>query len=342
MKAVRIHKHGGPEVLQVDEMPIPKPGPGDVLIKMKTAALNHLDIFVRQGIPGVPLPLIMGSDGAGIVQETGTDVESFSVGDEVLHVPVRVPKNDPFIKTNRENLSPQFKIPGEHLDGTQCDYMVVPETFLLPRPQALSWAETSAFPLASMTAYHMLHQKAHIQKNDWVLIYGASSGVGGAAIQIAKAAGARVISTAGNDKKSQMAFFLGADYVINYNREAIGKKVREITAGNGVDVIIEHPGAATWKESLRSLKTGGKLITCGATTGPLVQIDLRALFIKHQQLIGSTMGTLQDLKAVCKLVDNKQLKPYVGRIFCIDEIRDAHIYLENGQQMGKVVIEIGT
>jgi len=340
MKAVRIHKHGGPEVLQVDEMAIPQAGPGEVLVKMKTAALNHLDIFVRQGIPGVPLPLIMGSDGAGIVLETGADVKNFSSGDEVLHVPIRVSKNEPLLKTNQENLSSHFKIPGEHLDGTQCGYMVVPETFLLPKPRALNWAETAAFPLASMTAYHMLHRKAYIHENDWILIYGASSGVGGAAIQIAKAAGANVISTAGSDNKIQLALSLGADYVIDYKKEPIGKRVREITDGKGVDVIIEHPGAATWKESLRSLKIGGKLITCGATTGPLVQIDLRALFIKHQQLIGSTMGTIQDLKAVCDLVENKQLKPYVGRIFNLMEIPDAHIYLESGQQLGKVVIDI--
>ena len=340
MKAVRIHTHGGPNVLNIDEIPAPLPGPGEVLLRMKAAALNHLDIFVRNGIPGVPLPLIMGSDGAGIVEAVGAHVQNANVADEVIHVPMRFPNNDPYRKKNLENLSPDFKIPGEHLDGVQCQYIVVEERYLLPKPHSLSWHEAAALPLASLTAYHMLARKAHLQKDDWVLIYGASSGVGGAAIQIAKTVGARVITTAGSEEKMQLARSFGADHIINYKQQSPGKAVREITEGRGVDIVVEHTGAATWRDSLRALKTGGKLVTCGATTGPLVQIDLRALFIKQQQLIGSTMGSIRDLKEVCLLADAGNLRPHIGHVFAMDEIAEAHQALESGRYMGKLILTL--
>ncbi len=341
MKAVRFYEHGDESVLKVEELPVPAITGNQVLVRMKAVALNHLDIWVRRGIPGVPLPLIPGSDGAGIVEAVGEKVQRFKPGDEVIHVPIRVPENDPLLKSDMENLSPGFKIPGEQLDGTFCQYMAVPEMFLLPKPSTLDWPQAAALPLAAMTAYHMLMRKVTLQPGDTVLIYGASSGVGSAGIQIAKAAGAVVITTAGNDEKEQLARDLGADHVIRYDRQPIGQTVRALTSGRGVDVVFEHTGAQTWPESLRALKKGGSIVTCGATTGYKVSIDLRALFIKHQRIIGSTMGTLNDLRRVCALAEGGQLTPPLAKVFSgLEETPRAHRYLAEGRQAGKVVIAL--
>jgi len=207
----------------------------------------------------------------------------------------------------------------------------------MQKPLNIDFAEAAAFPLASLTAYHMLRLKLNLEKGQWVLIYGASSGVGSAAIQIAKAVGAKVITTAGSDDKVEMAMALGADYVINYKQDPIGKTAKDMSDG-GVDVVFEHTGEKTWQESLRALKTGGKLVTCGATTGYGVNIDLRALFIKQQHIIGSTMGTREDMFAVTELVKNGKLKPVISKKFAFDEIKVAHQWLESGNQFGKVVI----
>lgn len=338
MRAIRIHKHGDSEVLSIDEIDIPKPSANEILVKIKTAALNHLDLFVRNGIPGVPLPIIMGSDAAGEIVEIGKTVTSFKKGDAVINVPFRINPDDPLIKSNNENLSKNYQIPGEHVDGVQAEYVIMPEEFALPKPANLNWPEAASLPLVSLTAYHMLCRKVKVKKGDWVLVYGASSGVGSVAIQIAKALGAKVITTAGSEEKVSLAKDLGADYVINYKNEPIGKTAREISNG-GVDIVFEHTGEQTWKDSLKCLKIGGKIVTCGATTGYNVHIDLRALFIKQQQIIGSTMGTLKDMVEVTKLVNNGKLKPIVGKVFNFKEVRAAHEWLEEGQQFGKVVLQ---
>ncbi|RMH60324.1 MAG: alcohol dehydrogenase [Calditrichaeota bacterium] len=341
MKTVLFYKHGAPDVLKTEERPLSEPGTGEVRIQMKTVALNHLDIWVRQGIPGVPLPMIPGSDGAGVVDKTGEGAHRFKKGDAVIHVPLRVPDDDPLQARDMENLSPDFKIPGEQVPGTFREYMCVPERYLLPKPGTLNWEQAAALPLASLTAYHMLLRKVTINAGETVLIYGASSGVGSAGIQIAKARGARVITTAGSAEKEHLALALGADHVIRYDREPIGKTVKALTRGKGVDVVFEHTGAQTWPESLRSLKKGGAIVTCGATTGYDVRIDLRALFIKHQRIIGSTMGTLGDMHAVCALAEAGKLTPPVGKVFDgLDATAEAHRWLENGRQLGKVVIRV--
>lgn len=337
MKAIRIHVHGGSDVLKIDTIEQPKVGHGEVLVKVKYAALNHLDIFVREGFPGIPLPVIPGSDAAGIVQETGKGVTKFKPGDEVLHIPFRIPPDDPLIMQDKENLSDHFTIPGEHSDGVQAEYISVAESFLMHKPQAISLQEAAAFPLASLTAYHMLIRKASLQKGDWVLVYGASSGIGSAAIQIAKRIGAHVITTVGSAEKGEMARGLGADHIIEYSKEAIGKTAKKISGG--IDVVFEHTGAKTWKDSLRCLKTGGKIVTCGATTGPNIEIDLRPLFIKHQQIIGSTMGTLADMQAVYKMVQEGALRPVLGKVFPFEDVHLAHNWLEEGRHFGKVLLE---
>jgi len=338
MKAIRIHKHGKSDVLTVDDLGIPKPQAREVLIKIKSAALNHLDLFVRNGIPGISLPLIMGSDAAGEVVETGENVSWFRKGDQVINVPFRVNPDDPLIKSNNENLSKNYKIPGEHINGVQAEYICIPDIYALHKPSNISWQEAAAFPLVSLTAYHMLCRKVTINKGDWILVYGASSGVGSAAIQIAKSLGANVITTVSSKEKAKMAKSIGADHVINYEKQGVGKTAKDISNG-GVDVVIEHTGEVTWKDSLRSLKIGGKIVTCGATTGPNAALDLRALFIKQQQIIGSTMGTFKDMIEVIGLVNAGKLKPVVGKTFHYKEVNLAHEWLESGKQFGKVVLE---
>lgn len=337
MKAVRIHSHGHTEVLKIDTLTEPHVGVGQVLVKTAFAALNHLDLFVRAGIPGVPLPLIMGSDASGIITKVGAGVSKLKVGDAVIHVPFRIPENEPLKEIDMENLSPNYTIPGEHMDGVQAQFFVVDERYLVKKPETLTMEEAAALPLAALTAYHMLVRKAKVKKGDKVLVWGASSGVGSAAIQIAKAFGAFVITTVGDEAKRKYATQFGADYILNYKEDAVGKKVKEIT-GKGVDIVFEHPGKASWKESLRALKIGGKLVTCGATTGFDVKIDLRALFIKQQHLIGSTMGTIKDLNAVCALAEQNKLRLPVSKIFKAEQIEAAHTFLEKNQQSGKVLI----
>jgi NADPH:quinone reductase-like Zn-dependent oxidoreductase len=341
MKAVRIHQHGGIEALRIDDLERPRPADNEVLIKVRAAALNHLDLWVRRGIPGVILPQILGSDCAGVVAEMGANAAGASglkVGDEVIHLPVRSCGDCPACKRGAENLCPQFRLPGENCPGVQAEYASIPARYLVPKPKQLSWAEAAAFPLVGITARHMLVSKAGITSGDWALVWGASSGVGSAAIQIAKALDAHVITTAGTPQKAEFARQLGADYIIQYKTESVGRRVKEITDGRGVDVVIEHGGEQTWNESLRALAKGGKIVTCGATTGAIVRIDLRALFIKHQQIIGSTMGARNDLIKIIEMIEQGNFRPSVGQTFPFHEVRKAHDYLEQGQQTGKVVL----
>ncbi len=342
MKAIRIHEHGSVEVLKIDEIAMPEIEPHEVLINVQMAALNHLDIWVRKGIPGVPLPQIMGSEASGIVVEVGEvahDKYHFKKGDEVFTVPIRTCGHCVYCLSGRENLCYEFAIPGETEEGVQAQYIAVPGDFVLKKPANLNWEETAAFPLAGMTAYHMLSEKAHVRPEDWVLVYGASSGVGSSAIQIAKAFGASVITTVGNAEKEKLAKQLGADYVIRYDQQPIGKTVKEITNGEGADIIIEHPGQKTWQESLRALRRGGKIVTCGATTGYQAEFDIRSLFIKHQQIIGSTMGTRKDIIDLLALIERGIFKPVIARVFSYEEVQEAHRFLEEGKAFGKVVLK---
>ena len=341
MKAIRIHQHGDIDVLRIDEIDKPIVKADEILIRISASALNHLDIWVRKGLPGVPLPIIMGSDGAGIIESIGNKVPdnlSFKVGDEVVLAPVRSCGNCEYCMDGMENLCAQFGIPGENCDGLMAEYVAIPAKYVLKKPSGLSMYEAASYPLTAITAYHMLVDKVQVKEGDWVLVYGASSGVGSMAIQIAKALGAHIISTVGSDEKRKFAQELGAEHIINYKKESTSKVVKSVTDGKGVDIVFEHTGASTWAESIRSLKRGGKLVTCGATTGPIVKIDLRGLFIKHQQLIGSTMGTLQNMKKVTALIESGKIKPVIDKVFDYTEIKSAHQRLEKGEQFGKVVI----
>jgi NADPH:quinone reductase-like Zn-dependent oxidoreductase len=337
MKAIRIHTHGGPEVIQIDEIPIPPPKENEVLVKIKSAALNHLDLWVRKGIPGLSLPLILGSDGAGIIESVGKKVvqtEEVKIGDEVFIVPFRTTETN----QSTEELSDSYKILGEHLDGVQAEFVSVPNKFVMAKPKKLTFEQAAAFPLAYMTAYHMLVKKVQLIKGQYILIWGASSGVGSAAIQIAKMYGTITITTAGTDEKTEFARQIGADFVINYNKENVSEKVQDITKNQGVDIVFEHSGEQSWPHSLRSLKKGGKIVICGSTTGPKVGLDLRHIYIKHQQIIGSTMGNRKDLSELTSLMEDGKIKPIIGSSLSYKDIQQAHQILENNQQMGKVVV----
>ena len=313
MKAIRIHKHGDVNVLKIDDLEVPSPHPDEILVKIKASALNHLDLWVRNGIPNVPLPLIMGSDGAGIVEQLGDNVKNkapFTKGDEVFIVPFRTCGICSYCLCGAEQLCAQYRILGEYINGTQAEYITAPWDYLLRKPKNLTLQEAAAFPLAFLTAYHMLVKKVHLNPLDWVLIWGAGSGIGSAAIQIAKLYGARIITTASSQEKMDFALENDADFVINYLTENVSARIKEITNNRGVDLIFEHVGQESWQHSLRSLAKGGKIITCGATTGAKVSIDLRHLFLKHQQIIGSTMGTRGDLVEIMKWIEEEKIRSY--------------------------------
>jgi NADPH:quinone reductase-like Zn-dependent oxidoreductase len=260
--------------------------------------------------------------------------KKFKKGDEVFLVPFRT--NLPYGAP--EEMSQSYSVLGEHLDGTMAEKVAAPSEFVMHKPACLSWEETAAFPLTFLTAYHMLTKKVQISEETKVLIWGANSGVGSAAIQIAKSYGAFVFTTVSSATKAEFAEQLAADVIINYKKERVSEKVLDLTKGEGVDYVIEHVGEQSWHQSIRALKRGGTIVTCGATSGAVVRIDLRHLFIKHQKIIGSTMGNRQDLAEICYLIDQKKIKPMISDVFSYKKIQDAHDVLEKGQQKGKIII----
>jgi len=337
MKAIRIHAHGGVEQLRLDELEAPKLGPYQLLVEVKAAALNRLDIFVRKGIPGVPLPVIMGADAAGVVREIGSQVTRFKPGDRVLGQPGAGCGLCQQCKDGRENYCLKYGIAGEHFDGYQAELIALDESMVFPMPSGISFEEGAAIPLVYLTAWEMLVNKAHVKPGDTVLVIAASSGVGSAAVEIAKLYGARVIATAGTTKLEK-AKALGADAVLDHYKQDIAKEIKSLTAGRGVDIVIDHVGLATWQASLRSLAKGGQLILCGSTSGPEVKLDLRFLFLRQQSVIGSTMGRRGDLLHVLKHVEAGKLRGIVDKVFPFSEVAAAHAHLESGQQFGKVVL----
>ncbi|HXN53533.1 MAG TPA: zinc-binding dehydrogenase [Candidatus Acidoferrum sp.] len=340
MKAILFRQHGGPEVLQYANVPEPEPRPSEVLIRVRACALNHLDLWVRRGLPNVPIPLphIPGSDVAGEIAKIGSEVTTVRVGQKVVLAPGVACGKCPACISGLDNRCRQFTNLGYMVDGGCAEFVRVPEVNCLPYPENLSFEHAAALPLVFQTAWHMLVDRAHLQPGEDVLILGAGSGVGSAAIQIAKFFGARVITTAGSDEKLEKARQLGADHVINHKTQKIRDEVRRITNKRGVDVVFEHVGTATWDDSLASLALAGRLVTCGNTTGYEAKIDLRFLFSRQLSLLGSYMGVKSELHTIMKLVSAGHLKPVVDRMFPLAEAAAAHAYLESGQQFGKVVL----
>jgi NADPH:quinone reductase-like Zn-dependent oxidoreductase len=338
MKAAVIHEFGGPEVLRYEDVPDPRPRKDQVLIRVRACAMNHLDLWVRKGLPGVKLPHILGSDIAGEIVEVGEYITDFRPGQRILLAPMHFCNHCEQCVAGRQNLCREFTVLGNAVDGGDCELMAVPAVNVIRIPESLGFVEAASVPLVFLTAFHMLTGRAAIRPGQTVLVLGANSGVGIAAIQIAKLFNATVIATAGDDHKIAKARELGADFVINHYQQKIGDEARKITGKAGVDIVVEHVGAATWNESMKALKPGGTLVTCGATSGPEVSFDLRFLFARQLALLGSYMGTMGELHEVLKLVFSGKLKPIVDTTFPLKEIRAAHEYLEQSKMFGKVVL----
>ena len=325
MKAVRIHEDGGPEVLRYEDAPDPVAGPGEVLIGLRAASLNHLDVWLRRGLPSAPKPRILGADGAGVVVALGEGVDRFREGDEVVINP---------------GLDEGARIVGEHMDGTHAELIALPADYIYPLPDGLTFEQAAAFPLVFETAYRMLVTRGGLQEGEWVFVWGIGGGVATAAMQIAKALGARVIVTSSSDEKLARARELGADATVNHAEADVAAAVREATGGHGADVVVEHVGEATWKTSLQVAASGGRVAVCGATSGPNPPANLHRIWWKQLTVLGSTMGTQADFQAVYELVASGRAEPIVDRAFPLAEAAAAHEHLEAGRQLGKVVLTI--
>ena len=341
MKAVAIRSHGGPEVVNLEDLPDPEPGPGRVVVAVRAAALNHLDLWVRKGWPGLKLsfPHVLGSDIAGVVEGVGAGVEGVRAGDEVIVNPGLGCGRCERCLSGQENLCRRYAIFGEHVSGGQAERIAVPARNLLPKPARLSFEEAAAAPLVFMTAWHALVRRARVRPGETVLVHAAGSGVGSAAVQIAKLHGARVIATAGSDAKLEKARGLGADETVNYETADFVQEVRRLTDRRGVDVVLEHVGKRTWEGSILSATLGGRVVTVGATTGWDPTTDLRHVFYRQLSVLGSTMGTAGDLLEVMRFVADGKLRPVVDRVLPLGEARVAQGLLADRAQFGKIVLK---
>jgi 2-desacetyl-2-hydroxyethyl bacteriochlorophyllide A dehydrogenase len=342
MKAVLFREHGGPHTLSYEDLPTPTVGAEDVLVRVKACALNHLDIWVRQGNPAYPMPLphVSGSDVAGIVEQVGPHAEGITVGQRVFVSPgISCWRCDACL-AGRDNFCRSYSLLGAMAHGGYAEYVKVPFRNVLPIPENLSFEQAAAFPLVSVTASHMLFALAGLQHGETVLIMGAGSGVGSMAVQMAKLAGARVITTVGSDDKIPKAVILGADAVINHAREKVPERVKLLTEGRGVDVVIEHVGPEVWDSCLASLAKGGRLITCGATTGAEVKLDLRYLYSRQYTIKGSYMGTRAELVKVAELMGQRRLIPVIDRTFPLQEARAAQELMLSRKFFGKIVLTV--
>jgi zinc-binding alcohol dehydrogenase/oxidoreductase len=324
VKAIRIHEDGGPEVLRYEDAPDPDPGPEDVLIALRAASLNHLDLWVRKGLPSVPKPRILGADGAGVV----VSGPGFEAGDRVV------------LNPGIEHEDGRIHVIGEHSDGTHAELIAVPRAQVYPIPEGLSFEEAAAFPLVFETAYRMLVTRASLQAREWVLLWGIGSGVATAGLAIARALGARTIVTSSSPEKLRRARELGADETVDHVRDDVKARVREIT-GRGADVVVEHVGEATWRTSLDVAAPGARVVVCGATSGPNPPASLHRIWWKQLDVLGSTMGTRADFEGALGLVAGGRALPVVDSVFALEEARAAHERLEAGEQFGKVVLRIG-
>ena len=342
MKAVFISRHGGTEVLEYGDRPTPEPGKGEIRIRVKACALNHLDIWVREGLPGIhiPLPHILGSDISGIVDKLGKGVTRPKIGTPVVVTPGIGCGRCSYCRSGWTSVCDQFTIMGLQRDGGDAEYTVVDAKDVIPVSRRYSFEEWAATPLVFLTVYHMLVTRATLKRGETVLIHAAGSGIGSAAIQLARYLGAKVMTTAGSDEKLEKAKRLGAWGLINYKKSNFVDEVKRLTKGKGADVVFEHIGPETWTGSLSSLSKGGRLVTCGATSGPKVEMDLRFLFMKHLSILGSYMGGIPELRKVLRLISLGKLKPVVDSVFPLEEARKAHEKMESRDFFGKIVLSI--
>jgi zinc-binding alcohol dehydrogenase/oxidoreductase len=313
LKAIRIHEDGGPEVLRYEDAPDPEPGDGEVLVQLRAASLNHLDLWVRKGLPSVPKPRILGADGAGLV-----DGERVVINPGIEH-------------------GDRITVIGEHMDGTHAELIAVPRENVYPIPDGMSFEEAAAFPLVFETAYRMLVTKAGLRGGEWVLLWGIGGGIATAANAIARALGARTIVTSSRDEKLAR---VEADVKVNHASEDVVEAVKEATEGRGADVVVEHVGEATWQRTLQAVRQGGRVAVCGATTGPNPPAALHRIWWKQLTIYGSTMGTKEDFEGAYELVASGKARPVVDKVFPLSEARAAHERMEAGEQLGKIVLTI--
>ncbi len=340
MRAVVIREHGDFDRLLFEDLPVPEPGAKEVRVAVRAAGLNHLDTWVRRGVAGhtFPLPLIPGSDAAGVVDALGSGCDHVAVGDEVVVLPGTSCGVCAACQQGEDQLCRQYGILGETRDGTCAEYVVVPAANVVAKPAALSFAEAASVSLVYQTAWAML-KKARLRAGEHILVHAGGSGVGSAAVQIAGLLGAQVIATAGGPDKCEAALALGAHHAIDYKAEDFAKAVKAWSPKRGVDVVFEHVGAETFAGSIRCLVRGGRLVTCGATTGGEVTLSLHQLFFKNLELIGNTMGSKGDLLRVLELVDQGALKPVLSQSMPMSQLREAHRLLESRAVFGKIVVD---
>ena len=327
MRAVRIHEDGGPEVLRVEEIPDPEAGAGEVLVGLRAGGLNHLDVWVRKGLPSVPKPRILGADGAGVVVALGEGVDSFEVGERVVVNP-GMPHDG------------RITVIGEHTDGTHCELKAIPAGQLYPLAESLTFEEGAAFPLVFETAYRMLVTKASVREGEWALIWGIGGGVALAAFELCRALGVRTIVTSSSPEKLERARGLGADVAVSHSEDDVVAAVREATGGRGADVVVETVGEATWERSLGAAAVEGRIVVCGATSGHSPPARLYRLWWKQLTVYGSTMGMHSDFEAAYELVRSGRARVHVDSVFPLAEVAKAHERLESGAQFGKVVLRI--
>ena len=340
MKAAAIRSHGGPEVVELLDLPEPVAKAGEAVVAVKAAALNHLDIWVRKGWPGLRLafPHVLGSDVAGVVESVGPGVSGWKAGDEVVVNPSLGCTRCDRCLAGQENLCRHFAILGEHVSGGQAQRLAVPARNLFHKPRRLSFEAAAAVPLTFMTAWHAVAVRAALRPGETILVHAAGSGVGVAAVQIARLLGARVIATAGSPAKLDRARELGADEVINYETQDFLAEVKRLTGRQGVDVVFEHVGKTTWEKSLLAAGVGGRIVTVGATTGYDPPTDLRHVFFRQLSILGSTMGTAADLLQVLAFVGQGKLEPVVAQVLPLAEVVKAQGLLADRALFGKVVL----
>lgn len=340
MKAVIFHEFGGPDKLIYEDVAEPTIGKDEVLVRVKACSINHLDIWVRGGIPAykISLPHISGCDVSGIVEKIGEDVQNINIGERVIIAPGLSCFKCNYCLSGHDNLCLSYRIMGAGTDGGYAEYTKAPAINIIPIPEKISFEEAAAFPLVFLTAWHMLITRCGLKPGQDVLVHAAGSGVGSAAIQVARLAGARVIATAGSDEKLEKAIGIGADYVINYTKEDFSKRVRALTDGKGIDIVFEHVGPETWEKSVLSLAKNGKIVTCGATSGPETKTDLRYIFSRELTILGSIMGTRGELMEITRLMGQGKVKAVIDSVHPLKDARKAQELMLSRKIFGKLIL----
>ncbi len=344
MKAVRIHEYGGVDTLRYEDAPDPVPGsPRDVVVRLRAAALNHIDLWNRKGLTGmkVEFPHILGADGAGVVEEAGSEVTHLKEGDAVCIYPPVGCGGCEFCRTARDFMCVRLRVLGEGMKGSYAEYVTVPGVNCFPAPEGYGFKEAAAFPLVFVTVWRMLVTNARLAPGEKVLILGIGGGVAMAALQIAKAMNAWVAVTSSSDEKVEGARRLGADHGLNYRTRDFVREIRDVTGKRGVDVVVDCVGGDSWAKSLAALVKGGRLVTCGATTGANPPTDIRRIFWNHLSIFGSTLGSRQEFEQVLRFVEAAKIKPVIDKSFPLADARAAQTRLETGQQFGKIILVPG-